>query len=125
MNLFKKAALLGFGLYLFGALGFAIFVSIEFCLWFLVGGGFAILNLLAAAYLVVRGLPRMRNKALFSCLVILKSVAFVGVVGVVLMFARPLLLPFTLGVGIVIFSLVLWAALESLKTLKVKKIKLD
>lgn len=114
MAVIKQSFLIGLGLYLFGGLATALFMSIEACLWFLVGGGFALMNLMAASYLVTYGLPRWKNKLAFLGLLFLKSLSFIAMIAAVLMFAKPLLLPFTMGVGIVIFSLIVWAIREGL-----------
>ncbi len=114
MDAIKRSFHIGIALYILGAVAIAVFMSISAALWFLVGGGFAILNLMAASYVVIKGLPRFKNKVVFLGLIFLKSLSFVAMVAAVLMFAKPRLLPFTMGVGIVIFSLVVWAVWESL-----------
>lgn len=115
-DLFKGTLILGFILFVFGVMSSAMIWGPEAALWFSVGGVFALLNLLSAAYLVIRGLPFWRNQAGFLGLIFLKSLCFVGIVAAVLMFAKPLLLPFTMGIGIVIFSLLVWAVREAFRS---------
>jgi len=119
-ELLKSTLILGFILFVLGTMATAIFWGPEAALWFAVGGIFALFNLMAAAYLVIKGLPYWRNKAGFLGLLFLKSISFVAIVAVVLMFAKPLLLPFTMGIGIVIFSLAIWAVREAFRARRMR-----
>src|SRR4051812_21148611 len=71
-------------------------------IWFLVGGGLALINILFAAFVVRLGFKSLRNRSLFLALLLVKSFTFVMVVALVVVFLKPKLLPFTSGVGLVI-----------------------
>lgn len=92
---------------------FAWFQGWESALWFGIGGGMALFNYFLAMIFVRIGLSRVRYSAPFLSILLLKSLAFVGIVALVLMFSKPLFLPFTLGIGLVIFGAIIWAVLES------------
>jgi hypothetical protein len=73
-------------------------------LWFAVGGGLALVNVLFAAAVVRLGLKSVKNKAIFLGLLVIKSSTFVLLIGLVLVFLKPKLLAFTLGITVVIFG---------------------
>jgi len=120
-DLVKSTLVFGFVLFIFGTMAITFLMGPEAALWFAVGGIFALFNLMSAAYLVVKGLPYWRSKAGFVGLLFLKSLCFVAIVVAVLMFAKPLLLPFTMGIGIVIFSLAIWAVREAFRIRRMSK----
>ena len=105
-------------LFFIGLVAFYFAEGFDSALWFGIGGGIALFNFLIACFVVSSGLEKIRNKGLLLGALMFKSMSFVGVVAVVLMFTKPLIFPFTLGIGIVIFGLVVWAALESRHSLK-------
>jgi len=111
----RESLLLALGAYIIGFVCFWLFRDLSAALWFGIGGGLAMLNFLVAAYVVNQGFEKIRAKPLLFGLIFLKSMLFVAVVAVVLTFTKPQLLPFTLGIGLVIFGLVLWAAKEGRK----------
>jgi hypothetical protein len=82
-------------------------------LWFAVGGGLALVNVLFAAMLVRVGMHSFKNKALFLGMLLAKSMLFILVVAMVLVFLKPRLLPFTLGVTVVIFGAIAAALYET------------
>ncbi|MDB5039107.1 MAG: hypothetical protein JWQ35_2635 [Bacteriovoracaceae bacterium] len=84
-------------------------------IWFAIGGGLALINIFFAAFVVKFGMRSLKNKGLFLGLLLLKSVTFVAVVAVVLVLVKPKLLPFTLGVGVVIFGAIGAALFETRK----------
>ncbi len=97
-------------------LGYFLFFfagSSDDSIWFAVGGGLGLINLILAGLLVKFGLKSTLHKGLFLGLLLLKSLVFVMTIALVLVFLKPKLLPFTLGVGIVIFGAIGAAAFES------------
>jgi len=104
--------------YLLGVLFFYSKEGGESALWFGVGGGLAAVNVFFAAWVVRNGLSSFQSKGVFLSLVLAKSFSFLTVVAGILMFLKPLLLPFTLGLGIVIFSSIIAAAWEIRRQLK-------
>ena len=97
---------------------FGLARSWEDALWFELGSMLALTNFGLAGLVVRKALGGVRKKFLFLSLLLVKSFFFVSSVVLVLMFVKPSLFPFTLGIGLVIFSLVLWAAWESRHYLK-------
>lgn len=81
--------------------------------WFALGGALALTNVLFAAWVVHKGLKEVRRKAVFLGLLLMKSLSFFVLIAIILMFLKPQLLPFTLGIGIVIFASTCVAAWES------------
>jgi hypothetical protein len=100
-------------LFLSGFIFFYLFSSIESAAWFSVGGAMALVNLSSAAWIIRQGFKSLPSKAFFLGVLLLKSLAFVFLVGFVLVFLKPQLLPFTLGVGGVIFGSIGAAVLET------------
>lgn len=91
----------------------------EAALWFAVGGGLSLVNVCMAAWVVSFGLKSAKSKGIFLGFLMLKSLTFVLVVAVILMFLKPLLLPFTSGLGVVIFASIgaaVWEMRRYLKT---------
>lgn len=105
----KSTLILSFAVYLLGCFVFYLQSGSESLLWFAIGGGLALVNVFFAAWAVRYGFKSLKRKALFLGLLLLKSFSFVLVVAAVIMFFKPLLLPFTLGLGLVIFSSVIVA----------------
>lgn len=93
-------------LYLAGVVGFAFWKGNEPALWFAFGGVLALVNVFFAAFVVRKGLESIRGKPFFLGLLFFKSLTFLMVVTVTLMFLKPQLLPFTLGIGVVIVGAV-------------------
>ncbi len=106
-------------LFLGGLLVASLLWSKKEALWFGVGGGIGLLNFMLGALFVRQGLKSLRRSGIFLFFLLIKSFAFVGVVAIVLMISRPALLPFTLGISLVIFGPLVWALWESRKYLKV------
>lgn len=98
--------------YVVGILVF-YFLGKEDGLWFAVGGGLAMVNIFFAAVVLKLGFNSLKNKALFLGLLLIKSLSFVLVVALILIFLKPSLLPFTLGVTVVIFGAIGTALYET------------
>lgn len=98
---------------LIGALVIGLLQGREALLWFVLGSGLALVNLGVAAMVVRIGIGSIRNKGLFLGLLLMKTLTFLGVVAAFLVFMKPQLLPFTIGLGVVIFGSVFAALLES------------
>ncbi len=101
--------------YFIGLTGFYFWSGLEAFLWFAVGGGLAVVNIFFAAWVLRFGFQGVKQKGMFLGILMVKSLTFLAVVACILMFLKPLLLPFTLGLGVVIFSTVLAALWESRK----------
>ncbi|PIR23852.1 MAG: hypothetical protein COV44_00640 [Deltaproteobacteria bacterium CG11_big_fil_rev_8_21_14_0_20_45_16] len=114
----KTSLKIALGLMAIGIGSFGIASSWEDALWFALGSMLALANFGLAGLVVRRALGGVRKKFLFLNLLLIKSFVFVSSVVLVLMFVKPSFFPFTLGIGLVIFSLVLWAAWESRGYLK-------
>lgn len=82
-------------------------------LWFGVGAGLALVNIYFACWTVAHGLQNLRKKGAFLGLLMVKSATFLAVVAAILMFLKPLLLPFTLGLSVVIVASIGVALWES------------
>jgi len=108
----KTTVSISFIIYLLGSAGFYIFRGLEEALWFGIGGGLVLVNLFFALWTVKIGMKSAKNKAVFLGILLLKSMTFLMVVVVILMFLKPILLPFTLGIGVVIVGAVGAALLE-------------
>jgi hypothetical protein len=86
--------------------------------WFALGGGLALVNILAAAWSVKMGLISLQKSGLILGLFLVKSFTFLALVAAILLFLKPMLLPFTLGLGIVIVGSVGAAIWESRHLIK-------
>jgi hypothetical protein len=93
----------------------------EAFLWFSVGAGLALVNVFFACWTVSNGLQNLQKKGIFLGLLLLKSSSFLVIVACILMFLKPLLLPFTLGLSIVIFASIGVALWESRRYLKIRQ----
>jgi hypothetical protein len=103
----KKTLKTSTGLYLAGVLAYVVLrPGYDEALWFAVSGGLALVNIFFAAWTIRFGFKSTQNKGLFLGLLLFKSMTFLMVVLVVLMFLKPLLLPFTLGISVVIVGAV-------------------
>lgn len=102
-------------IYIIGIIAFYFASGVGAALWFGVGGAMALLNFLVASSLVQFGLTRLKKAPLILALIFMKTLIFLVLVVLVLSYAKPQLLPFTLGIGLVIFGLILWATLEGRK----------
>jgi ethanolamine transporter EutH len=111
----QRSFYLALASYLIGIITFYFTADLASALWFSLGGGMALLNFLVAAYIIQVGLSKIRQKSLLLLMIFGKSLVFIAMVALVLSFTKPLLLPFTLGIGLVIFGLILWAAIEGRK----------
>jgi|GEM_PF-4258252 len=114
----KKSLTIASFSYFIGILAFWLGKDFSSALWFAVGGGLTLLNFLLAASIVSRGIKMIKNRGLFLGLLLIKSLLFVAVICLVLMFTKPILLPFTLGIGIVIFGAVIAAILDGRHALR-------
>ena len=106
-----------FALFALGTVIFFLSSSLDKTLWFTVGGGLALMNLFFAVWVARQGLHSNASKGVFLGLIMIKSFTFLLVIAGILVFLKPALLPFTLGVGIVIFGSVL-AALGEVRKLR-------
>ena len=114
----KKTVRFTLILYIVGALLFFVFGGLDRGLWFGIGGGLALLNVFFALWTIRFGFKSTKNKGLFLGLLIMKSMTFLMVVLILLMFLKPVLLPFTMGISLVIFGAVAAALVESKSLLK-------
>jgi len=114
----KQSLKLALVLYAIGILVFYFWKGFHDSLWFAIGGGIALLNFFMGVLAVSTGISKLQHKGMVLGLLLMKSFSFVAVVAVVLMFAKPQLFPFTLGIGLVIFAVTFWAVLESRHTIK-------
>ena len=108
----KLVIQISFLIFALGLLGF-YFRDREDTLWFGVGGGLTLVNLIFAYFVIKKGLTSLKSKGAFMFLVLLKSTSFVAVVAAILALLKPRVLPFTLGLALVMFGAVvaaLWAA---------------
>lgn len=112
---------ISFVLFLMGILASSLFLGGDFSLWFGIGGGIGLINFMLGAVFVRYGLKNLKRSGVFLSFLIVKSLAFVGIVAFVLMISKPALLAFTLGISLVIFGPVIWALWESRKYLKVAR----
>ncbi len=96
-----------------GSIAFYFLAGLKPMLWFSLGAGLALINVFAAAFAVRFGLQNLRKKPLFIGLLLLKSLTFFVVVAVVLVFLKPLVLPFTLGISVVIVGATVAALWEA------------
>lgn len=103
--------------FLVGCVLFYFLKGLDDCLWFALGGGLALVNIFVAAWSIRFGFHSVKKAGVFTGLLLLKSLSFLAVIAVVLVFLKPLLLPFTLGITIVIVG----ALLAALWELKLKK----
>jgi hypothetical protein len=103
----NKTIKVSVGLYLIGMAAFALFTKgWESCLWYSISGGLALINVFFAAWTVKFGFKSVTNKGLFFGLLFIKSMTFLMMVIMVLVILKPLVLPFTLGISVVIFGAV-------------------
>ena len=114
----KNTAKISFFLLIFGLVAFYIWMPLPFALWFGVGGGLTLLNVYFAIWAIRFGLGTLQKKSVFLGVLLIKSLSFVLAVAAILMFLKPLLLPFTLGIGLVIFGALGAALWEILKQKK-------
>jgi hypothetical protein len=114
----KRTIQVALGIYFLGLIGAYFFRGFEWFLWFAVGGGLALVNVLYAFWTIRHGLTSVKSKGIFLGLLMFKSLTFVSVVAIILMMLKPLVLPFTLGLGIVIFASVGAAFWESRRYFK-------
>lgn len=105
-------------LYVLGLIAFFFAQGLEPAIWFGVGGGLALLNFMVACAVVGKGLSNIRRRGFMLGVLLIKSMSFVALVAFVLMFTKPQVFPFTLGIGIVIFGLTVWAVIESRHSIK-------
>lgn len=94
------------------------FMNIQAFPWFALGGGLALINVLFAAWVVKFGLDRLRANWFVLGLFLLKSLTFLVVIAAILILLKPMVLPFTLGLGLVIFGSIIAAGIESRHLLK-------
>lgn len=114
----KRTFQVGLMVFLAGLIGFAVFQGTDAMLWFSIGGGLALVNLFFAVWAVAHGLGRIQKKAMVLGLLLMKSLTFVLLISIILMFLKPVLLPFTLGIAIVIVGATVTAIWESRKLLR-------
>lgn len=117
----RKTLLVSFSLFLLGTLVFLIARGLESALWFAFGGGLALVNFYLAMIAVSRGLENIKNASIFIGLILFKSLTFILLIAVILMFLKPQLLAFTLGIGVVIFGAVVSALIERRHLINEKK----
>lgn len=101
--------------------GFILFYSLsdfENTIWFALGGLLALVNLFVAALVVAFGLKSLKSATFFLIILLFKSLVFVSSVALVLVFLKPKVLPFTLGILLVIFGAIGAAFFESRRYLK-------
>jgi len=103
--------------FLAGVLAFYFIEGLDSALWFALGGALALMNVFLAAWSIRMGMASIKKAGIFTGLLFFKSLSFLAVIAVVLVFLKPLLLPFTLGITIVIVG----ALLAALWELKFKK----
>ncbi len=94
------------------------FYDREDSLWFAIGGGLALVNLIFAYFVVKRGLGSLPSKGVFLGLLATKSLSFLAVIVLVLMVLKPRVLPFTLGLGLVMVGAVVVAVGEALRLIR-------
>lgn len=82
--------------------------------WFALGSLMSLGNLALSAFVLRLGFQSAGRQALALGLVLGKSIVFLAAVAVMLFFFKASFLPFTAGVLLVIFSLVIWAIGHSL-----------
>jgi len=99
-------------LYLIGFGIFWYFKGLESGLWFGLGGGLSLLNVFLAAFSVRYGFENIKKSSIFVGFMLMKSLTFILVVATVLIFLKPQLLPFTLGISVVIVGATLLAFWE-------------
>lgn len=99
-------------LFAVGLAAFQFWFGIEAASWFGLGGALALANVFLAAWSVKIGFKALKQSSMFMGLLLLKSLSFIGLVAVVLVFLKPLLLPFTLGISVVIVGATLAAVWE-------------
>ena len=104
-------------LFLIGLVAFYV-LNIQAFPWFALGGGLALINVLFASWVVKFVLNRLRTNWFVLGLFLLKSLTFLIVIAAVLILLKPMVLPFTLGLGLVIFGSIIAAAIESRHLLK-------
>ncbi|TVQ79184.1 MAG: hypothetical protein EA369_05330 [Bradymonadales bacterium] len=113
--MFKQSLVfMGLG-YLIGLIGFYLSEGGVAAIWFSLGAAISAFNFVLGVYLVRTGFDRISSKPMLLGLIFLKSLAFLALVGAVLVVAKPQFLAFTLGIGLVIFGLTLWALNEGRK----------
>jgi hypothetical protein len=92
--------------------------GLEAMAWFGLGGILTLMNLFLVAWSLRFGLNNLRKSSLLMALLLVKTMSFLGVTAIVLVFLKPLLLPFTLGITIVIVGSILAALWESRRYMK-------
>lgn len=108
----KQIFMTSFFLALIGALSFHYFGRNEDVIWFGIGSIGGLLNFSLISLLVTRGLQSGKKKGAFLSFLLLKTFSFLGLLLVCLMLLKPSILPFTLGVTIVIVGAFLWALFD-------------
>lgn len=103
---------IGMALFVLGSTVFYWLMGFQNAAWFALGGALALFNVFVAAWSVRFGLSSLKKSATFVALLMIKSLSFLAVIAVVLIFLKPLLLPFTLGITTVIVSSVIAALWE-------------
>lgn len=117
----KTTTRLAFLIYFLGVLGFFLLRNTEEMLWFAIGGGLALVNVALAAWSIRFGLENVKKSAIFLTLLLFKSLTFLTVVAAILFFLKPLVLPFTLGITIVIVGALLAGIWEARRMVKPQK----
>lgn len=105
------------GIFFVGSLTAFVVGGEEPGLWFSVGGGLTLINFYFAAWAVRFGFKSLKNKGIFLGLLLMKTMTFLMVIAMILILVKPLLLPFTLGISIVIVGATVAALWESRKIL--------
>ena len=82
-------------------------------LWFAIGGLLSFVNLMLAAWAVRFSLMNVKKSSVFAFLLLIKSSFFLALIAAILIFLKPQIVGFTLGLSIVIVSGVLVALVES------------
>lgn len=82
-------------------------------LWFAVGGILSFVNLMMASWAVQFSLLNVKKSSVFAFLLMIKSSLFLAIIAGILVFLKPHLLGFTLGLSLIIVSGVLAALVES------------
>ena len=85
----------------------------EVGLWFTIGGLLSFVNLVMAAWAVHFSLLNVKKSSVFGFLLLIKSSFFLALVATILIFLKPHLVGFTLGLSVVIISGILAALAES------------
>jgi len=104
-------------LYILGLIAF-YFAEPEQMTWFALGGGLAVFNILFAAWVVRIGFASLKGNSMVLGFFMFKNFTFLVLIAFILLFLKPMLLPFTLGLGLVIVGSVVAALWESRHLLK-------